>query len=88
MVVIEGKIDVMATPVESEEAAQQREIDSDFLTEPLKEIEDVKALEQTLLDVDKYYQLVKSFLNLFIFKITISNFVYGINCSSLGGDYS
>lgn len=59
MVVIEGKIDVMANPVESQEAAQQREIDPDFLTEPLKEMEDVKALEQTLLDVDKYYQLVK-----------------------------
>lgn len=59
MVVIEGKIDVMANPVESQEAAQQREIDPDFLTEPLKEMEDVKALEETLSDVDKYYQLVK-----------------------------
>ncbi|XP_045026744.1 uncharacterized protein LOC116919600 [Daphnia magna] len=56
MVVIEGKIDMMTKPIESQ-AAEQREIDPDFMTEPLKEMEDVKLLEQTLLDNDKYYQL-------------------------------
>ncbi len=55
MVVIEGKIELMARPIESEATA----IDADFMTEPLKEIEDIKALEQTLLDNDKYYQLVR-----------------------------
>ncbi|KZR97401.1 Uncharacterized protein APZ42_007751, partial [Daphnia magna] len=58
MVVIEGKIDMMTKPIESQ-AAKQREIDPDFMTEPLKEMEDVKLLEQTLLDNDKYYQLVR-----------------------------
>lgn len=53
MVVIEGKIDMMTKPIESQ-AAEQREIDPDFMTEPLKEMEDVK-----LLDNDKYYQLVR-----------------------------
>ncbi|KAK4023380.1 hypothetical protein OUZ56_008796 [Daphnia magna] len=56
MVVIESKIDMMTKPIESQ-AAEQREIDPDFMTEPLKEMEDVKLLEQTLLDNDKYYQL-------------------------------
>lgn len=55
MVVIEGKIELMARPIESEATA----IDPDFMTEPLKEIDDIKALEQTLLDNDKYYQLVR-----------------------------
>lgn len=58
MVVIEGKIDMMTKPIESQ-AAKQREIDPDFMPEPLKEMEDVKLLEQTLLDNDKYYQLVR-----------------------------
>lgn len=58
MVVIESKIDMMTKPIESQ-AAEQREIDPDFMTEPLKEMEDVKLLEQTLLDNDKYYQLVR-----------------------------
>ena len=59
MVVVEGKIDAIPKPIESQEADNQREVDPDFMTEPLKEIEDVKALEQTLLDKDKYYQLVR-----------------------------
>ena len=59
MVVVEGKIDAISKPIESQEADNQREVDPDFMTEPLKEIEDVKALEQTLLDKDKYYQLVR-----------------------------
>ncbi len=58
MVVIEGKIDMMAKPIESQ-AAEQREIDPDFMTKPLKEMEDVKSLEQTLLDNDKYYHLAR-----------------------------
>ncbi|EFX62941.1 hypothetical protein DAPPUDRAFT_269379 [Daphnia pulex] len=60
MVVIEGKIELMARPIESEATA----IDADFMTEPLKEIEDIKALEQTLLDNDKYYQLVTIIRNI------------------------
>ncbi|EFX76626.1 hypothetical protein DAPPUDRAFT_322236 [Daphnia pulex] len=60
MVVIEGKIELMARPIESEATA----IDVDFMTEPLKEIEDIKALEQTLLDNDKYYQLVTIIRNI------------------------
>lgn len=58
MVVIDGKMDVLMTkPTESQ--ATEQEMDPDFLPEPLKEVEEVKLLEEILLDNDKYYQLVR-----------------------------
>lgn len=58
MIVIEGKMDIMANPIENQ-ATEQRGIDPDFLSEPLKENEEIILLENTLLDDDKYYQLVR-----------------------------
>ena len=77
MIAIEGKIDQMTKSIESQ-AAKQREIDLDFMTDWFfKENGDVKSLDVKL---DKSYysttllstgKIIKSYLMLFIFKIPI-----------------
>lgn len=76
LIVMDGKIDSISKPVESQ--TSEREIDPEFLSEPLKEIEDVRLLEVALLDNDKYYQLVRQryFYSSFIDSFKVLKYLY------------
>lgn len=56
LISIENKMENMLQP--SAPQTEERVVDQEFMVEPLKEMEDVKALENALLDPDNYYQLV------------------------------